>query len=183
MAGRVTWKSRPGPEGGFGMHLPKVRAQYGDEIAEAVEHAATILRDRRGVPTAQDVKRTLRAIEAHPEAADLRRIDGWTEAHIARQAWRLFKTTRSANLTQQQLADCAKAALAAFTWRSGRMPTDDVAADLVRSLLHHAAALPRGKQDELLACALRACGVGHDSRNIERLREAAAKQGTFFAVT
>lgn len=173
MKGHVTWRNRPGPEGGWGVALPAIRRKHGVEVAEIVEHCATLIRERRNWPTAQDVKHTLRAIVAQPAKADLRKLDGFTAARIADQALRRYRIQRIRDLTAEQLRDCAAGALESFNWRGGRMQTDDAAAGMARELLRIGASLTRAQQDEMLRDCLLACGLAAGARTIERLRELA----------
>jgi hypothetical protein len=179
MKGRITWRSRPGPEGGWGMSLPEIRRKYGAAVGEIVERCATLTRERRTWPTGQDVKRTLREIVKRPEVADLCRLDGFTAARIADHALRRHRIQNIRKLTPEQLRDTAAAALQSFGWRNGRMTTDDLAVEMVRELLRIGAALDRTAQDKVLADALIACGLAAGTRTVERLRKL-AKGSPFF---
>lgn len=178
---RVTWKSRPGPEGGFAPALPAIRAQYGDTIAEAVEECAYMVTIRRGLPTGQDVKHTLRAIAEAPASANLRRIDGWTEAELVTVAAKRYRVINLKTLPPDLLADCARAALARFKSGRVRTPTDDLAVTMIRRLLRLASDQTLEQHRTLVGAALAAVRLAHSEKTLDRLlAKARSERGATF---
>lgn len=98
---------RPTPQHDF-------RKRYGDEIADIVEMHSAQRAQPASRPAPHDIKATLMAIVADPDAADLRRIDPLTRALLMDPAWRRLRTQSLSALTGDQLAECAKYALDHF---------------------------------------------------------------------
>jgi len=90
------------------------RMRYGDEIADIVEMHSAQRAQPASRPAPHDIKATLMAIVADPDAADLRRIDPLTRALLMDPAWRRLRTQSLSALTGDQLAECAKYALDHF---------------------------------------------------------------------
>lgn len=90
------------------------RKRYGDAIADIVEMHAPRLEQGAELPSSQDVKATLQAISADPDAASLQRIDPLSRALLADPAWRRLRIQSLHLLTRLQLAECAKYALDHF---------------------------------------------------------------------
>jgi len=90
------------------------RKRYGDAIADIVAaHCAPCARPANR-PAPHEIKATLQAIVADPDAADLRRIDPLTSALLMEPAWRRLRIQSLCALTGGQLAECAKYALDHF---------------------------------------------------------------------
>jgi hypothetical protein len=90
------------------------RNRYGDAIAAIVEMHAPRPEQDAGLPASQDIKATLQAIIADPDAASLQRIDSLTRALLMDPAWRRLQISSLRALTRGQLAECAKYALDRF---------------------------------------------------------------------
>ena len=88
--------------------------RYGDEIADIVEMHSAQRAQPTSRPAPHDIKATLVAIVADPDAADLRRIDPLTRALLMDPAWRRLRTQSLSALTGDQLVECAKYALDHF---------------------------------------------------------------------
>ena len=90
------------------------RERYGDAIADIVD--AHSVRGARPAnhPAPHDIKATLQAIVADPEAVDLARIDSLTRALLMDPAWRRLRVQSLSALSGDQLAECAKYALDHF---------------------------------------------------------------------
>lgn len=90
------------------------RKRYGDAIADIVEaHTAQGARPANR-PAPHEIKATLRAIVADPDAVDLAHIDSLTRALLMDPAWRRLRTQSLGALTVEQRAECAKYALDHF---------------------------------------------------------------------
>lgn len=171
MRPKLTWRVARWSEAAWVRERDGLRAEYGDRAAEIVEWFAHLIHDRRDRPSAQDMKLTLRWIAAKPARANLRRVDGYSEAALATVAWRLYRTTNLQELAPTQLADCARQALRLVGRGSGAPETDELATAMVKALLdiHRSAPLPISERDALLRDALLACGLGAGDKTVQRL--------------
>lgn len=169
MRPKLTWRVRRWSTAAWVDPLPAIAKQYGERIADVVEWHAHVVDDNRDRPSAQDRKHTLRAIAEAPATADLRHVDGYTEAALTTHAQRRYQCLWLADLTAEQLRDCALGALAEFRADDGRLSTDTVAVRLVADLLRAGAPADAVARDTLIADALRACHLGSSSKNIARL--------------
>jgi hypothetical protein len=90
------------------------RKRYGDAIADIVEAHATQRVRPASRPAPQDIKATLQAIVADPDAVDLPGIDSLTRTLLMDPAWRRLRTHSLGGLTRGQLVECAQYALDHF---------------------------------------------------------------------
>jgi hypothetical protein len=90
------------------------RKRYGDAIADIVDAHSVHGARPANHSAPHDIKATLQAIVAEPEAVDLARIDSLTRALLMDPAWRRLRTQSLGALTGEQLAECAKYALDHF---------------------------------------------------------------------
>lgn len=179
MRAKVTWRTgRWSAAGWVAPVAPEFRQRFGDPAADTVELVADMLRSHRTDPTTQDVKATLRALADAPAVADLTRLDPFTAALLLKHALRTYRAQSIKALPLDQVAECARAALADLPAINGRPKTDALALLLVRDLL---ALLPPGTtptaRDELLLAAFMQCGFGATPENLRRLL---AKVGQVF---
>ena len=130
------------------------RERYGDAIADIVEaHSAQSVRPSNR-PAPRDIKATLQAIVADPDAVDLPRIDSLTRALLMDPAWRRLRAQSLGALTRGQLAECAKYALDHFP-------------PLGKPIIERAEVL-------LTLSLLAAAGSWHAARRVNLVREALA---------
>ena len=129
------------------------RKRYGDAIADIVEaHSAQCARPANR-PAPHDIKATLQAIVADPEAADLQRVGSLTSALLMEPAWRRLRIQSLCALTGGQLAECAKYALDHFpTIRKPAIERSEVT--LALSLLAAAGAWHAARRNNLVREAL-----------------------------
>lgn len=146
-------------------------------MAGLVEMFAAMASDHRDQPSAQDVKRTLRAISTRPGAGDLRRLDAHTEAALLRGAWQKFKIADVCSLTSDQAADCAHEALLTWDKKSGPVPVDALSLSLVRGLLEIRPGMPAKDRNAMVRDALLACKFTGGKKTIERLLTKARRAG------
>lgn len=128
------------------------RARYGDAIADIVDaHSPQPARPAHR-PAPQDVKATLQAIVADPDAVHLPGIASLTRTLLMDPAWRRLRTRSLGALTRQQLVECAQYALDHFP-------------PLRRPLIERAEVL-------MTLSLLAAAGDWHAARRVNLVREA-----------
>jgi hypothetical protein len=176
MRPRYTWRV---PQwGGFGWEepLPGFRRKWGDEIANVIEVAQHMAQDRANRPTAQDIKHTLRAIAERPAEVDLVALDPDTDARLTQVSFRLHRVMFIECLKPQQLAECARIALAELKPAPGRPRSDALALALVSDLLALLPGkTPPARRDLLLKEALTVCHFGASERAIKKLHAEAVR--------
>jgi hypothetical protein len=84
------------------------RKRYGDEIAGIVEMHSASSDPSANPASSQEVKATLHAIVADPDAVNLQRIDSLTRALLMDPAWRRLRLRSLDEVTLEQLTDCAQ---------------------------------------------------------------------------
>ncbi len=112
------------------------RNRYGDEMADIAE-AHWKRAAEPGQAASHDVKATLQAIIALPDAAAPTRLDSLTHSLLMDPAWRRFRVPSLVGLTHRQLTECAQYALDHLP--ASRKPTIDGAEVMMTLALLEAA--------------------------------------------
>ena len=156
---RLTWlpKWRRWSQGAVA-ELPRLRARYGDAVADAAELARDRIDDLKDQPAAADVRHTLRRLAADPSPRRRLPVDGQSETELQLHAWRLFREWDLDLLTDADLRTAAAHAAVTFEKECGNLPTDAHAVPLVASVL-------------------RAWESGLHDTELARLRERARRRG------
>lgn len=129
------------------------RDRYGDAIADITEAHGRAA----GQPTfrtgTHDVKATLRAIVARPEADGLPSLDALARALLMDPAWRRFRSQSLSALTRPQLTECAQYALDHFP-RSPKSAIERAEVALTLALLDAARGWHAARRIKLVRAAL-----------------------------
>lgn len=178
MRPRITWRYwRRWAAGEIVHSVPEFfRRDYGDALADIVQLHAAVIRERRAGPMEQDIRATLERIAADPAGADLGGLDSTVDCELVRSAHRLNGAVNLRSLGANALAEAAIDALSRRPHLNGPRPTDGAAKRLIRALLENIpATFTPAQRDELITCALIACGLRFTPKTVQRLRTAVGR--------
>jgi hypothetical protein len=175
MRARKTWNVRRWSQAGWIDPLPRIRNEYGDEIADIVEVHAHMLASARDEPSWQDIKATLNAIQQSPETTSLAHLDPTSNALLIGEAVRRRIAQGLRELSASDLASCAATALGRLPNRTGRPRTALRSANLVADLLSVCEGWTVPQRNRLIADALRAVKLGASNEAVARAVRAARR--------
>lgn len=165
--------------GGWSADREAFRTDYGDDVAAVVDLHAERFETRVRRPTAEDIRRTLRDIAAHPAGAGRRTIDSLTRSLLLDAAWRNLRVRALEELTAEQWNDCANHALDRFPLRDDPW-IEQAQVAMTVALIGAAGHWHAVRRNALLRVALQsvfAVGDNRSSRIIRKARTALRARG------
>ena len=157
--------------GGWAAQRDAFRADYGDDVAAIVASHAERFEAQVHRPTAQDIRRTLHEIAAHPDALEARPIDALTRTLLLDAAWRNLRVRALQDLTDEQLNECAKHVLDRFPLRDDPL-IEQAQVSMTIALIGAAGEWHAVRRNSLLRAALLSVFAVGDNRSSRIMRKA-----------